>query len=201
MKTSALRNWIGCLALPVLLLSGCFQATEKFYLESDIVTDSRFVGMFAPAGDPQTSSLSIEPKGKHYVATFREGEKWIKLDTVLFKSSTNLFADITRIDDNGMPQNPGGGPTRLALLHLATADKTHSAFPVQFSTNEVEFRFAVGNMAALALTREPGMKVKLLNEARVLLLDPTDKLRTFLSKVGSQKALFNQTSKWRKETK
>jgi hypothetical protein len=182
-------------------LCGCFQATNKFYLDSDITTDKRFEGRFRTQGTNQNSSagdsLIIQPdRDKHYVATYQEGENWIRIDAVLFKSGTNLFVDISHLADNGAPHNPGGAPSGLDLLRLATREKTHSAIRVQFAENGVEFQFAIGNPVVIAISREPTLKMKVQGEGSVILLDSTDKLRAFLGKIGNENSFFQQKARW-----
>src|SRR5690242_9336598 len=97
--------------LLTIILCGCFQATKKFYFDSDIVTDKRFEGRFEPNplmhATNQSQSLVIKMGAdKHYVATYQEEDHWIKLDAVLFKSGTNFFVDISRITENGTHHEP-----------------------------------------------------------------------------------------------
>jgi hypothetical protein len=164
-------------------------------LDSDVTTDKRFEGHFGTQATNQNSSaresLFIKlDRDKHYVATYQQGGDWIKIDAVLFKVGTNLFVDISHLADNGAPHNPGGAPSGLDLVRLATRDKTHSAIRVQFVENAVEFQFGYGNPVAMAISREPTLKIKLQGEGSVILLDSTDKLRAFLAKVGSENGVF-----------
>lgn len=199
--TTQLWCWSLAAFLLVTALCGCFQATNKFYLDSDIITDKRFEGRFGSGATNESpsgkQSLVIKlDKNKHYVATFTEGTRWIKLDAVLFKLGTNLFVDIGHLEDNGSEANPGGGPSGLDLIRIATAQKTHSAIRVQLDKQVVEFQFGYGNPVATTLLKEPQMKMKVQGEGAVLILEPTDKLRAFLAKVGNDNTIFSQKGRF-----
>lgn len=182
----------GCLL--TIALCGCFQATNRFYLDSDIIADKRLEGRFEPHSETQATtqaqSLVIKlERNNHYVATYQEKEHWIKLDAVLFKSGTNLFLDISHLADNGTHNEPAVGPSGLDMLHIATRDKTHSVIRVRFFNGGVGFEYAYGNPVIMAIRKEPSLKVK-TNEGQAILLDSTEKLRSFLAKVGSDDAVF-----------
>jgi len=177
-----------------MLLCGCFQATNKFYLDSDIATDVRLEGHFEAepktAGIFHSSTFDIQSgTNKHYVATFREQARWIKLDVVLFKNGTNVFLDISHLADNGIHDEAAGGPTPLQMLHVATKDKTHSVIRLHFLEDAIEFNYAFGNPVTLAIRKESGLKSK-NDGGQMLLTDSTENLRKFIAKVGSDDSIF-----------
>jgi hypothetical protein len=185
-----------------LVLSGCFKATNKFYLDSDIITDKRLEGHFEPhptthaTNQAQSLVIKLNPN-KHYVATYQENDHWIELDAVLFKSGTNYFIDISHIADNGTHNEPAVGPSGLEMLHLATLDKTHSAIRVRFYDDGVGFEYGYGNPVFAAIQKEPSLKVK-VDEGQAILLDSTENLRSFLAKVGSVDSIFQNKARFTK---
>ena len=184
----------------VLCVSGCFQATNKFYLNSDVITDNRFEGSFGDEATNQNSSARVSVtikagSNKHYIATYQEKDHWIKLDAVLFKCGTNIFVDISHLDDNGAPHEPAVGPSGLDLLLLATREKAHSAIRVRFFDGGVEFDSGIGNPIIGAIRKESGLKTKTDENGTIFLTDSTEKIRSFLEKVGSDDSIFNQKSR------
>ena len=115
-------SWLTLLFVATLP-SGCFQATNKFYADSDVITDSRFEGRFEPqlaANDPAVpcSALVKLKDHKHYVVTLEEGKAWIQLEAVLFKIGTNLFVDISQASDSPRARLP---PHLVSRQHLDQA--------------------------------------------------------------------------------
>src|SRR5882724_9364130 len=83
-------NLRALVVLSVTTLCGCFQATNPFYSESEVITDKRLEGSFEPEASLREQlgeeSLVLElGADKHYLATYRHQDRWIKLDKVLFK--------------------------------------------------------------------------------------------------------------------
>jgi hypothetical protein len=53
----------------------------------------------------------------------------------------------------------------------------------------------MGAPLARALNQDPSLKLKVTGEHSAILLDPTEKIRSFLAKVGND-STFPQTSRW-----
>jgi hypothetical protein len=187
------------LILPVIVICGCFQAENAFYREKDIVTDKRLHGRFRVSDTNSSSSLSvaIEPAAhQHYMATVSEGDKWIKLDSVLFKCETNLFLDISRISDNGTTPEPGVGPSALEMLQMATVYKTHSVLEVRFTEKGFQLGASHGNPVYYALQKYPSLKFKKTSASEPvdpyqrIITNPTRDLFKFLQTVGTNYQVF-----------
>ena len=138
-----LKNYLRSLQLLILavLLCGCFQATNKFYTDSDVVADSRFEGRFEPTSAPNDPTVPCWAvvkldRNKRYAVTVREGEDWIKLEAVLFKAGTNLFVDICQVADSTKHNDNGERPSTLEMLRRGTSDKNHVAIRCEFARTE-----------------------------------------------------------------
>jgi hypothetical protein len=182
-----------------LCLCGCFQATNKFYLNSDVITDNRFEGSFRPEAtnenSPTGESFVIKARSdKHYIATYQKNDHWIKLDIVFFKCGTNCFADLSHLADNGSRDEPAVGPSGLDLLLLATRDRTHSAIRIRFFKNGIEFDSNYGNPIYNAIIKDPRLKYK-RDEGTIILTDTTEKLQSLLIRVGSDDYVFGNKSR------
>jgi hypothetical protein len=188
-------------SLLVAIASGCFQANNKFYRDSDIINDKRFEGRFDDP-DGQTNSPGYHPyviklgEHGHYIATCSEEDKWIKLDVVLFKCSTNMFLDISRIAVNGLKDEPGIGPTWLGLLQLATQYKTHSVIGIRFTDNGFQLGCNNGNPVYFALRKYPYLKFRTGTETEPIdphhkiLTNPTEELYKFLQTEATNDEVF-----------
>lgn len=188
------------------MLCGCFQATNPFYADSDVVTDSRFEGRFEPQSAPNDPavpcSASVKAAGnKHYAVTVREGEDWIALEAVLFKAGTNLFVDICRLEDSRKHNDNGDRPSVLEMLRRGTADKNHVAIRCEFVENAIEGQIAAGVPFVRAINKDPTLKLRKVDDHFGILLESTDRLRSFLVRVGSDPTVFMQKVRWSKANK
>ncbi len=200
--TSHLRKvgWLAVLGLAILLC-GCFQATNQFYTDADVVTDSRFEGRFEPQSAPNDeavpcSALVTLDRNKHYAVTVREREDWIKLEAVLFKAGTNLFVDISQVGDSEKHNNNGDRPSILKLLRRGTADKNHVALRCEFVENGIEGQIAAGVPFVRAINKDPTLNLRKVDDRFAVLLESTDRLRSFLAKVGSDPTVYMQKARW-----
>jgi len=133
------------------ILCGCFQATNKFYADSDVITDKRFEGRFEPQlaeNDPVARCFAVVKLdgNNHYTVTVDEGKDWIKLEAVLFKAGTNLFVDISQLADN-TKHNDVSDQARsfLRMLRHGTAGtKTNVAIRFEFVETGLEGQPARG---------------------------------------------------------
>ena len=197
------RKGPGWLALLVLAgsLCGCFQAANQFYADSDVVTDSRFEGRFEPQSAPNDpavpcSALVKVDRNKQYAITVQEREDWIKLEAVLFKAGTNLFLDICQVADGKKHHNNGDSPSVLEMLRRGTNDKNHVAIRCEFVKNGIEGQLAVGVPFVRAINKDPTLKLRKVDDHFAVLLDPTDRLRSFLARIGSDPAVFMEKVRW-----
>lgn len=197
--------------LPACLLfalaSGCFQANDRFYRDSDIVQDKRIEGRFLFAtNEPASLVIKLAEKG-HYSATVTEQGKWVELDLVLFKCGTNLFADVSRVADTGLREEPAVGPSALAMLHLATTYHTHSVLRLRFTRNGFEVGWNYGNSVYCALQKHPALKFKAGTETQPIdphqriLTNPTDELYKLLQTEAANEEIFGFKSRFEKSAK
>jgi hypothetical protein len=187
--------------LLVVVTSGCFEANNKFYRDSDIVSDKRLEGQFR-SSDPQTNSPSYQPvvikssEHGHYTAVWTEDSKWIKLDVVLFKCGGNLFLDMSRVADNGVNEEPAVGPGGLELLHMATLYNTHSVVRVRFTEKGFDVGWNHGNPVYDVLKQyrylkfRAGTETEPLDRHQKILTNPTDELYEFLQTAGTNDSVF-----------
>jgi hypothetical protein len=180
-----------------IIVSGCFMADNKFYLDSDIITDSLFVGKFRFA-DSITNiqgsmpSLTIETEtNKHYIGTYHEGENWIKLDTVFFRLGTNTFVDFHRLDDSGESHDVGFNNDREVGLNCP-----HFAFHIFVEDNQIKFKAASTNELLCMFNETSETKAsRVLNHGSLVkLTGSTEELRDFLIKHASDEAIAPDTS-------
>ena len=187
----------------VLLCSGCFQAENPFYRESDIVTDKRLEGRFVSATTNSDSTLSdsyvVKPaKSRHYNITYREGGKWAELDAVLFKCGTNLFLDLKKVADNGVNSQPAVGPSSgMEILHLATIFSAHCVLRVRFVEDGIQSSGVLhGNPLYTVLRRHPNLKYKTREQGEPIephiriITNPTEELHALLVAEGSNEEVF-----------
>jgi hypothetical protein len=203
MNTLAYKIGIGLLSLFILatLLCGCFQATNRFYADSDVIVDKRFEGRFAPQlseNDPMVrcSAMVTLERNQRYAVTVQEGEDWVKLEAVLFKAGTNLFVDISQLADSRKHNDNGGKPSLLALFRRGTEDKNHVAIRFEFVEDGVEAQLAVGASFIRAINKDPTLKLRKVDDHFAVLLDPTEKLRLFLAKTGNDPSVLVQKGRW-----
>ena len=187
-------------------LSGCFQATNKFYEDSGIITDQRFEGTFEPQRADNDPSIKCSAVVKlehndHYAITVRELDDWIKLDAVLFKAGTNLFVDLSQVEDNKKPSPKGDRPSRLEWLRQGTKDKDHVAIRFEFKEHGLEGQIALGAPFVRALRKDPTLKTRAVDDHFAVLLDPTEKLRSFLIKIGNDPSIYVQRAMWIRSNK
>jgi hypothetical protein len=177
--------------LSAIIFSGCFMADNKFYRDSDIITDSHFVGKFRRADSitniqSSTASLTIEAgNNKHYIGTYHEGEDWIKLDTVLFQLGTNTYVDIHRLDDSG-ESHDSKEYKAFVLIRGLLLDCPHCAIRVVVKDNQIEPRISPsGFLPMIGGTSEmktsPMLKFPKLSK----FIGSTEELRSFLIIHGS----------------
>jgi len=188
------------------MLCGCFQATSPFYAASDVVTDTRFEGRFEPQSASNypavPCSASVKVAGnKHYTVTVWEGEDWIALEAVLFKTGTNLFVDLCQVEDSRKHNNNGDRPSVLEMLRRGTADKNHVALRCEFVENGIEGQIAAGTPFVRAINKDPTLKLRRVDDHFAVLLESTDRLRSFLAKVGSDPTVYMQKARWIKAGK
>ena len=185
--------------LLVAIVSGCFQANNQFYRESDIVRDKRLEGRFQEPNAQTNSSTFLSIKlgeNGHYTATFNASRKFIRLDVVLFKCGPNLFADIKRVADNGLNHEPAVGPSGLELLHMATQYNTHSVVRLRFNDKGFDVGCNHGNPIYNALQNYPylkfrvGTKTEPLDPHQKILTNPTEELYKFLETAGTNETVF-----------
>ena len=189
------------LLILITLLSGCFEATNKFYTDSDVINDNRFEGCFKPQladNDPAVRCAALVKMGSdnHYTVTVREGKDWIKLDAVLFKTNTNLFVDICRLADSKEHTDNGDKPSYLAILRSITNDRNHVAIRFEFVENGIEGQPALGVPFVRAINKDPTLKLRKVDDHFAVLLESTERLRAFLSKVGDDPSVFMQKVRW-----
>jgi hypothetical protein len=179
-------------------------ADNKFYLDSDIITDSHFVGKFWMV-DSMTNiksspaSLTIETEAnKHYVGTFRAETNWIKLDTVLFRLGTNTFVDFHRLDDSGESHDRGFNLYRELGLNCP-----HFAFRLVVKDNQMEFKALTNEMAFMfGGTSEMKTSPALNHGSFVKFTGSTEELRNFLIKhFSNDAALTDRSLLWVKSDK
>jgi len=192
-------GFVGIFAVATML-SGCFQATNKFYEDSDIITDNRFEGSFEPQradNDPsiKCSALVKLDRHNHYTITVREVDDWIKLDAVLFKAGTNLFVDLSQLEDN-KKHSPKGEFSQIEYLRQGTADKNHVAIRFEFKENGLEGHIAIGAPFVRALLKDRTLKTRPVDDHFAVLLEPTETLRSFLVKIGNDPSVYMQTAMW-----
>lgn len=202
------KNRLASLALLVssILVCGCFQATNQFYSDSDIILDNRFEGRFEPQlapNDPGVpcSALAKLERNKHYGVTVHEGEDWIKLEAVLFKAGTNLFVDICQVADSRKHNNNPDKPSILAILRRGTAHKNHVAIRCEFVENGIEGQIAAGVPFVRAINKDRTLKLRPVDDHFAVLLESTDRLRSFLAKLGDDPTVFMQKVKWTRTNK
>jgi hypothetical protein len=193
-------GWLVLLAVATLLC-GCFQATNKFYADSDVIVDSRFEGRFEPrmaSNDPAVPCLALVTldHNKRYSVTVQEGQDWVKLEAVLFRAGTNLFVDISRLQDSRKHNNNGDKPSFLELLRRGTADKNHVAIRFEFVEDGVEAQIAAGVPFVRAVNKDPTLKLRKVDDHFEVLLDQTDRLRSFLVKIGDDRSVFMEKVRW-----
>jgi hypothetical protein len=198
-----LKNYLRSLELLFLavLLGGCFQATNKFYADSDVVTDIRFEGRFEPqsaSNDPSVPCSAVVKldDNKHYAVTVREGDDWIKLEAVLFKNGTNLFVDICQLSDSTKHNDNGDRPSTLGMLRRGTADKNHVAIRCEFVENGIEGQIADGVPFVRAIQKDRTLKLRPVDDHFGVLLEPTERLRTFLAKIGNDPTVYMEKARW-----
>jgi hypothetical protein len=190
------------IVLSAIIFSGCFMADNKFYRDSDIITDSNFVGKFRRADSitniqSSTPSLTIEAgANKHYIATFREETNWIKLDTVLFRLGTNTFVDIHRLDDSGESHDPKEYQA-FALFRGLLLDCPHCAIRVVVKDNQMELHSPEENLIFF-LTANSEIKTTPMSKFPKLLkfTGSTEELRNFLIKHGSDGNSLKDRALW-----
>jgi hypothetical protein len=197
------RKGIGWIALLVIAgsLCGCFQAENQFYADSDVLADNRLEGRFEPQSalnDPAVpcSALVTLDRNKHYAITVQERADWIKLEGVLFKAGTNLFLDICQVADSKEHNNNGDRPSVLEMLRRGTNDKNHVAIRCEFVENGIEGQLAVGVPFVRAINKDPTLKLRKVDDHFAVLLDPTVRLRSFLTRIGGDPAVFMQKVRW-----
>jgi hypothetical protein len=192
------------IVLSAIIFSGCFMADNKFYRDSDIITDSHIGGKFMPADavtnkDDANCSLIIESEtNNHYIATYHEAKQWIKFDTVFFRLGTNTFVDIHRLADTGESHNSGNEtPSGYELLRI-TALCEHCAFRTVIKDDQIEFQLIMGGNDLVKLIREaPEMKVARIEEAETTkFTGSTEELRNFLIKHVSDGTALKDHSLW-----
>jgi len=200
----------GFIFLSAIIFSGCFMADNKFYRDSDIITDSNFAGTFIPATAitnkaEANCSLIIESEtNSHYIATYHEAEHWIKFDTVFFRLGTNTFVDIHHLADTGEDHdNPGPRPpSGYELLRMASLSE-HCAFRVVSKDSQIEFQFIMGGNDLVRKIKEaPDMKVARIEETGLTKFTGlTEELRNFLIKHVSDGISLKDHSLWVKSKK
>jgi hypothetical protein len=182
-------------------------ADNKFYRDSDVITDSHVVGKFRPAEvanldsmnkyfPSQVTSLVIESKtNNHYIATYHQAEQWMKFDIVLFRLGTNTFVDVhwladTGIDENSRPKDEISG---YELLKGMAANCQHCAFRLDIKDNQIEFQLSWGIFLRKVIEDAPEMKTSPVGKGEVeKFIGSTEDLREFLIKHSSDKAAFKQ---------
>ena len=187
----------------VLLCSGCFQAENPFYRESDIVTDERLEGRFggATTGNSPTPSDSfvVKPaKDRHYSITCREGDKWAELDAVLFNCGTNLFLDLKKVADNGVNSQPAVGPSSgMEIIQIATMGGAHCVLRVRFVDDGIQSSGVLdGNPLYTVLKRHPNLKYKTSIDGQPIaphiriITNTTEELHALLMAEGSNDKVF-----------
>jgi hypothetical protein len=166
-------------------------ADNKFYRDSDIITDSNFVGKFWQAGVATPGSLIIEAgTNKHYIATYRVKQMWFKVDAVLFRLGTNTLVDIHRLADSGEKNNSGEDDQGFNLISGLLLDCPHHVFRVIIKDNQIEY--LVSNNDSDLLFKPPSemktslVSIKLRNSFSVVkFTGSTEELRNFLIKQTS----------------
>src|ERR1043166_1739665 len=189
--------------LCVFMCSGCFQAENPFYRESDIVTDKRFEGRFTHASTNSNSTPSdfcvIKPaKNRHYNITYREDDKWAELDAVLFKCGTNLFLDLKKVADNGFHSQPAVGPSSgMEILHIATSFGAHCVLRVRFVEDGFQLSRGIhGNPLYDVLERHRNLKYKTSMQGQQIdphiriITNSTEELHALLMAEGSNDEVF-----------
>jgi hypothetical protein len=185
------------------LLTGCFEAKNRFYADSDVITDNRFEGSFQPQITDNDSAIRCSAlvkldRDKHYTVTVREGKDWIELDAVLFKADTHTFVDISQLADSREHIDSGEKTSYLAILRRITNDKNHVAIRFEFVENGIEGQLALGVPFVRAINKDPTLKLKKVDDHFAVLLDATEHLRSFLSRVGNDPSVFMQKVRWLK---
>jgi hypothetical protein len=187
-----------------IIISGCFMADNKFYLDNDIITNSHVVGKFRSANSitniqSSTPSLTFETgANKHYIGTYREGENWIKLDIVLFQLDTNIFLDIHRLDDSGESHNPGQNEPNFNLLRGLLIGCQHCVFRIAIKDNQIEFRVPVNDFLSMTKKTSEMNTSPILNFPKLLkFTGSTEELRNFLIKhISDQGSNEDQNRLW-----
>ena len=89
----------------------------------------------------------------------------------------------------------------LELLRRGTADKNHVAIRCEFVENAIEGQIAEGVPFVRAINKEPTLKLRAVDSHFAVLLDSTDRLRSFLAKLSSDPTVFMQKVRWIKTSK
>jgi hypothetical protein len=154
-----------------ILLCGCFLADNKFYYDTDLITDSHFVGTFTPSAaitneEYSRCSLNITSgANRHYMGTYSTQDKWIKYDIALFRLGTNTFIDIHPLATGDIVTSSKAEPKKFfhdmidAIVVSKIGECGHCAFNTVISKGQIDFRFVMAPRALDVLySKAPELK-------------------------------------------